>query len=160
MVTSGDKGVVRSGSWSQSMTKEVTTSGSSHMMTKKTLIWVLMCKEKRMKNRGKSDLCHIPEMDPGFLRHCTPSAQSVPKEPSLAMDQEQAGHFRNPEVVGQSGPSLGPHRPQLSVPHGNQCLKLCIWHCPLAEAIGWMTPPDWLHVEVNESSRVELWDTR
>jgi len=28
-------------------------SGSSHMMTKKTLIWVLICKEKRMKNRGK-----------------------------------------------------------------------------------------------------------
>jgi len=33
-------------------------SGSSHVMTKKTLIWVLICKEKRMKNRGKSDFCH------------------------------------------------------------------------------------------------------
>ena len=43
---------------SQSITKEVTTSGSSHMMTKKTLIWVLIYKEKRMKNRGKSDFCH------------------------------------------------------------------------------------------------------
>ena len=32
MVTSGDKGVVRSGSWSQSMTKEVTTSGSGQAL--------------------------------------------------------------------------------------------------------------------------------
>jgi len=33
-------------------------SGSSHVMTKKTSIWVLICKEKRMKNRGKSDFHH------------------------------------------------------------------------------------------------------
>jgi len=64
MVTSGDKEVVRSGSWSQSMTKEVTTSGSGHVMTKKTLIWVLICKEKRMKNRGKSDFCHTARDTP------------------------------------------------------------------------------------------------
>jgi len=34
-------------------------SGSGHMMTKKTSIWVLMCKEKRMKNSGESDFCHM-----------------------------------------------------------------------------------------------------
>jgi len=33
-------------------------SGSCHVMTKKTSIWVLMCKEKRMKNSGKSDFRH------------------------------------------------------------------------------------------------------
>jgi len=33
-------------------------SGSCHMMTKKTLIWVPMCKEKRMKNSGESDFRH------------------------------------------------------------------------------------------------------
>jgi len=30
-------------------------SGSCHVMTKKTLIWVLMCKEKRMKNGGEGN---------------------------------------------------------------------------------------------------------
>jgi len=30
-------------------------SGSGHMMTKKTSIWVPMCKEKRMKNSGESN---------------------------------------------------------------------------------------------------------
>ena len=33
-------------------------SGSCYMMTKKTLIWVSMCKEKRKKNSGKSDFRH------------------------------------------------------------------------------------------------------
>jgi len=30
-------------------------SGSCHVMTKKTSIWVLMCKEKRMKNGGEGN---------------------------------------------------------------------------------------------------------
>jgi len=30
-------------------------SGSGHVMTKKTSIWVPMCKEKRMKNSGESN---------------------------------------------------------------------------------------------------------
>jgi len=58
MVTSGDKGVVREahrlivtdhdkGSLSVRL-----RSGSSHMVTKKTSIWVLMCKEKREKISG------------------------------------------------------------------------------------------------------------
>ena len=34
-------------------------SGSGHVMTKKTSIWVPMCKEKRMKNSGESDFCHM-----------------------------------------------------------------------------------------------------
>jgi len=33
-------------------------SGSCHVMTKKTSIWVPMCKEKRMKNSGESDFRH------------------------------------------------------------------------------------------------------
>jgi len=34
-------------------------SGSCHVMTKKTSIWVPMCKEKRMKNSGESNFRYM-----------------------------------------------------------------------------------------------------
>jgi len=36
-------------------------SGSCHVMTKKILIWVPICKEKRMKNSGESDFRHTED---------------------------------------------------------------------------------------------------
>ena len=46
-------------------------SGSCHVMTKKISIWVPICKEKRVKNSGKSDFhhtCHPYQSTASFLR--------------------------------------------------------------------------------------------
>ena len=45
-------------------------SGSCHVMTKKTSIWVPICKEKRMKNSGESDFRHSPACPLRFHKTC------------------------------------------------------------------------------------------